>query len=75
MSQSILVDLDMPADLEQFKLPEAVNERLQFLLDKQEQGQNLSQSERQEAEGLVDLADLLSLLKLRARKASQASSN
>lgn len=46
-----------------------VNERLQELLDRQDRTGNLTQSERQEAEGLVNLAELLSLLKLRAQRA------
>lgn len=48
-------------------LPEGVDRRLHALLDKQDRGEALTDDERAEAEGLVDLADLLSLLKLRAR--------
>lgn len=70
MSQSILVDLEIPDDLEQFKLPKAIDDRLQFLLDKQDQGGGLSAAERMEAEGLVNLADMLSLLRMRAQRAS-----
>ncbi|HEX9654440.1 MAG TPA: hypothetical protein VGA99_12070 [bacterium] len=73
MPQNILIDLEIPADLEQFKLPKAVDERLQSLLDKQDRGEDLTPAERMEAEGLVDLADLLSLLRLRAQRASQLS--
>jgi hypothetical protein len=68
MPQSILIDLEMPADLEQFKLPKAVDERLQSLLDKQDGGEALTPPERMEAEGLVNLDELLSLLRLRAQK-------
>ncbi len=71
MPQSILIDLEMPADLEQFKLPKAVDERLQSLLDKQDRGEALTSSERMEAEGLVNLAELLSLLRLRAQRVAQ----
>jgi hypothetical protein len=71
MPQNILVDLEMPADLEKFKLPQAVDERLQSLLDKQDHGEALTTAERLEAEGLVNLAELLSLLKLRAQRVSQ----
>lgn len=71
MSKSILIDLEMPLDLEQFKLPKAVDERLQFLLDKQDRGEELLPGERKEAEGLVTLAELLSLLRLRAHRVSQ----
>ena len=68
MSQRIMVELDMPANLNQFKLPSGVNERLQALLDRQDQGEVLTQAERTEAEGLVDLSEMLSLLRLRAQR-------
>jgi hypothetical protein len=72
MSQHVVIELEMPSDLERFTLPGGVQQRLQFLLDKQDQGEELTPAERVEAEGLVDLAELLSLLKLRARRAAQA---
>lgn len=75
MSQNILIDLEMPEDLERFKLPKAVDERLQTLLDKQDGGENLTPAERLEAEGLVNLAELLSLLRLRAQRALQLAAN
>jgi hypothetical protein len=59
-------ELHVPDDLARFALPEGVDRRLQALLDKQDRGEPLTDDERAEAEGLVDLADLLSLLKLRA---------
>lgn len=68
MSQRVMVELDMLADLDQFKLPSGVNERLQALLDRQDQGEVLTQAERIEAEGLVDLSEMLSLLRLRAQR-------
>jgi hypothetical protein len=68
MSQKMLVEIEMPPTLEGFNLPRSVNERLQYLLDRQDQGQRLTESERAEALGLVDLAEFLTLLKLRARK-------
>lgn len=58
--------VEIPVELTQFQLPRAVQERLQLLLDRQDEGQELSQSERQEAEGLVELAEFLSLLRLRS---------
>jgi hypothetical protein len=70
MSEHILVEIEMPASLEQFRLPPAVNERLQKLLDRQDRGETLTSSERKEAEGLVDLAEFLSLLRLRAQRIS-----
>jgi hypothetical protein len=63
--------IDIPIELTQFQLPQAVQERLQFLLDCQDDGQTLSLAERQEAEGLVELAEFLSLLQLRARQVTK----
>ncbi len=51
-------------------MPKAVHARLQYLLDRQDIGEPLSDTERQEAEGLVDLADLLSLLQMRSERLS-----
>ncbi len=67
---SITLDLELPADLSRFRLPAAVAARLQSLLDRQDRGPPLTSDERQEAEGLVDLADLLALLRLRAERAT-----
>jgi len=74
MAEQVLIELEMPSDLERFTLPEGVKQRLQTLLDRQDQGEELSPAECVEAEGLVDLAELLSLLKLRARRAAEADS-
>ena len=71
MSQSILVEVDMPKDLERFQLPLALNQRLQALLDKQDQDSPLTSAERGEAEGLVELAERLSLLRLRSQRVAQ----
>lgn len=68
MSQHVLVEIEMPVALEQFKLPSGVDERLHELLDRQDQGETLSERERKEAEGLVDLAEFLSLLRLRTHR-------
>ncbi len=66
MSRVVAIELEMPGDLGRFRLPLAVNKRLQELLDRQDRGQGLTTAERNEAEGLVNLAELLSLLQLRA---------
>ena len=58
------VTLEIPADLGDLKLPDAVQERLGFLLERQEAGLNLTEKEKAEAEGLVELSELLSLLRL-----------
>jgi hypothetical protein len=60
--------IEIPADLVHFRLPEAVQARLQHLLDKQDSGETLTPEERQEAEGLVELAEFLSLLQLRSQR-------
>lgn len=74
MSQHVLVELEMPEDLEQFRLPRGVDDRLQILLDRQDQGEALTPEEQTEAEGLVNLAEFLSLLQLRARRVWQETS-
>jgi hypothetical protein len=62
------LELDLPAELAQFWLPDAVAARLQSLLDRQESDQPLTQQERDEAEGLVNLSEFLTLLRLRAER-------
>jgi hypothetical protein len=64
MSQHVLIKIEMPADMDKFRLPKGVNERLQDLLDHQDRGEYLTPAERMEAEGLVNLAELISLMKL-----------
>jgi hypothetical protein len=66
---TLTIDVDLPRELEKFRLPDAVQQRLQALLDRQDAGQPLTDAESREAEGLVDLADFLSLLKLRSERA------
>ena len=61
--------VEIPVELTQFQLPKAVQDRLQWLLDRQDQGHELVMSEQQEAEGLVELAEFLSLLRLRTTRA------
>ena len=64
----IAFEVELPGDLARFRLPEGIENRLQTLLDRQESGQGLSKTERDEAEGLVDPADLLALLRLRSER-------
>jgi hypothetical protein len=61
------ITIDMPIQLADFRLPKAVEQRLHSLLDKQDTGKPLTQTEREEAEGLCELVDLLSLLRLRSQ--------
>lgn len=68
MSQSLVLEIEMPQMLERFSLPVGVNQRLQELLDRQDQGLGLTDNEQAEAVGLVELTELLSLLKLRAQR-------
>jgi len=63
----MLDTIEIPRELVHFQLPEAVHARLQHLLDRQDAGETLTSEERNEAEGLVELAEFLSLLNLRAQ--------
>ncbi len=74
MPSSVLIELEIPTDLEQFRLPAGVQQCLQDLLDCQDQGTALTPAERQEAEGLVNLAELLSLLRLCGQRVAQQKS-
>ncbi len=74
MSQQV-VEIELPATLSQFKLPPGVNQRLQQLLDRQDNGETLADNERQEAEGLVDLAEFLTLLRLRSNRVRHEPEN
>lgn len=63
--------IEIPVELTLFQLPEGVRERLASLLDRQDAGEGLTQAERQEAEGLVELSEFLSLLHLRSQRVNQ----
>jgi hypothetical protein len=58
--------IEIPFELTRFQLPDGVQARLHSLLDRQDEGLSLSQAEREEAEGLVELAEFLTLLRLRS---------
>lgn len=68
MHRQIRFDVELPDDLNRFRLPEAVDDRLHELLDRQDRGETLSVRERSEAEGLVNLAELLTFLRLRVER-------
>ncbi len=70
MAQPITVQLDVPGDLARFRLPAAVDQRLQQLLTTQDGGEPLTEDERAEAQGLVDMAEVLTLLRLRTERAA-----
>jgi hypothetical protein len=65
---TLTLEVELPGDLPRLRLPHAVAARLQFLLDRQDSGQPLTAQEREEAEGLINMADLLTLLRLRAER-------
>ena len=65
--------IQIPTELACFELPQAVQERLQLLLDQQDSGVVLSTAEHLEAESLVEIAEFLSLLKLRAQQMPQSA--
>ncbi|HEV7402557.1 MAG TPA: hypothetical protein VGO11_06520 [Chthoniobacteraceae bacterium] len=67
---SITVEIEMPDALADFQLPIGLAQRLHHLLDRQDEGVALTEAERLEAEGLVDVADMLRLL---GEKSDQAA--
>ena len=71
MSQVVTIELDLPDDLAQLRLPAAVNARLRELMDRQDSGIPLKETERREADGLVELAELLTLLHRRVERAAR----
>lgn len=66
MSQ--VIEIELPDEMASLELPRGLDRRLQMLLTKQDEGIVLSDDERLEAEGLVDLSEMLSLLKLRSSR-------
>lgn len=72
---SVLVELDLPKDWRQFRLPPALHDRLQELLDRQDGCGKLLPRERREAQALTQLADMLSLMKLRAEAAKRRTAS
>jgi hypothetical protein len=71
MANEIVLRIKMPGDLRQLRFPKALDRRLQQLLDKQSEHGRLSLPERQEAEGLVEMAEMISLLRLRTARSPQ----
>ena len=71
MSQTVIVELQLPADWRKFRLAPPLHARLQELLDKQDQTGKLSTKERREAKALTEPVDLLSLMRLRAKLAKE----
>jgi len=69
MMQSVQIELPLSKELKRFRMPKALDRRLQELLDKQDREGKLTRTEQCEAEALVEVSDLLSLLKLWATRA------
>ena len=65
---TVTLEVDLPDELARLRLPNAVAARLHSLLDRQDAGQPLTPAERDEAQGLVDLAEFLTLLRLRRQR-------
>ncbi len=65
---SMTIDVKLSKEISQFRLPKAVASRLQKLLDRQDSGKPLTVAEREEAEGLVELAEFLTLIRLRSER-------
>ena len=63
--------VEIPLELTRFQLPVGMQQRLNFLLDRQDVGETLTTAEFSEAEGLVELAEFLSLLQLRSHRPTQ----
>ena len=70
MAHSVLVELELPRDWRRFRLPRALHDRLQELLDRQDRTGKLSAKERREATALTELVDVLSVMRLRAKTAA-----
>lgn len=71
--RGLLVELELPADYENYRLPKTFNNRLHTLLDRQNVKGKLSPAERKEADELTRIAELLSLVRLRAERAAKQS--
>ncbi len=71
--EMVLTTIEIPEEVARFELPDAVQDRLQHLLDKQDAGETLTPAERKAAEGLVELAEFLSYLRLNARRMRRQS--
>jgi hypothetical protein len=69
------VQFTIDRELARFDLPASVQQRLDTLLDRQDRGEPLGETERREAEGLVEMAEFLSLLRLRAERTDSSVSS
>lgn len=70
-----VLELELPKDWRRFRMPPALQDRLQDLLDHQDRDGKLSRAERREARALTKLVDMLSLMKLRALLAAKRTAS
>ena len=63
---TVTVELELPEDWHSLQLPEALHDRLQDLLDRQDEQGGLSSQERREAAAIVQLVEMLALMRLKA---------
>jgi hypothetical protein len=68
---TVLVEVELLKDLQKLRLPAALKDRLEELLDRQDRTGKLSPKERREATALAKLVDALSLMRLRAELATK----
>jgi len=71
MAGAVTVELELPKDWRRFRMPPALHDRLQELLDKQDRDGKLSPRERREASALAELVDMLSVMRVRANLAAK----
>lgn len=72
---AVLVELNLPKEMRELRLPAALHERLQELLDRQDRDGKLMAKERREALALAKLAELLSVMRLRAEATQRRSAS
>lgn len=70
---TVTVELELPEDWQTLQLPPALHDRLQDLLDRQDERGSLSVQEHREAEALTQLVDMLALIRLRAESVQKRS--
>jgi hypothetical protein len=71
MADPVMVELELPKDWRHLRMPPALHDRLQELLDKQDREGKLSPRERREANALAELVDILSVMRVRAQVAGK----
>ena len=75
MLKTVRLELELPGDWKALRFPKALDDRLQELLNRQNETGRLAPHERREAKALAELADMLSLMRARAAVARQSDRN